>query len=182
MAWNRFPRHEHSIVQTGADVKAAWLSAMCWRAAVLLLQSKQAGSTKGKMVTPGRLELPTRSLGNCCSIHLSYGATCYNSLTMNELFLRFDTVFDCAILLVTNLVISSFSHRVDFSPFFFVERLVTETGTSRSTAARLCSGARCAYRIVIWMLLCPNSSPTMRRSTPAITSLLANVCRLQCQE
>ena len=27
------------------------------------------------MVTPGRLELPTRSLGNCCSIHLSYGAT-----------------------------------------------------------------------------------------------------------
>jgi len=26
------------------------------------------------MVTPGRLELPTRSLGNCCSIHLSYGA------------------------------------------------------------------------------------------------------------
>ena len=27
------------------------------------------------MVTPGRLELPTNSLGNCCSIHLSYGAT-----------------------------------------------------------------------------------------------------------
>ena len=26
-------------------------------------------------MTPGRLELPTRSLGNCCSIHLSYGAT-----------------------------------------------------------------------------------------------------------
>jgi hypothetical protein len=26
-------------------------------------------------VTPGRLELPTNSLGNCCSIHLSYGAT-----------------------------------------------------------------------------------------------------------
>lgn len=26
------------------------------------------------MVTPGRFELPTRSLGNCCSIHLSYGA------------------------------------------------------------------------------------------------------------
>ena len=33
-----------------------------------------AGSQNG-MVTPGRLELPTRSLGNCCSIHLSYGAT-----------------------------------------------------------------------------------------------------------
>ena len=30
---------------------------------------------KKNMVTPGRLELPTRSLGNCCSIHLSYGAT-----------------------------------------------------------------------------------------------------------
>ena len=27
-----------------------------------------------EVVTPGRLELPTRSLGNCCSIHLSYGA------------------------------------------------------------------------------------------------------------
>ena len=27
------------------------------------------------LVTPGRFELPTRSLGNCCSIHLSYGAT-----------------------------------------------------------------------------------------------------------
>jgi hypothetical protein len=30
---------------------------------------------EGRLVTPGRLELPTRSLGNCCSIHLSYGAT-----------------------------------------------------------------------------------------------------------
>jgi integrase-like protein len=29
----------------------------------------------GQVVTPGRFELPTRSLGNCCSIHLSYGAT-----------------------------------------------------------------------------------------------------------
>jgi hypothetical protein len=26
------------------------------------------------MEAPGRVELPTRSLGNCCSIHLSYGA------------------------------------------------------------------------------------------------------------
>jgi hypothetical protein len=33
------------------------------------------------MVTPGRFELPTRSLGNCCSIHLSYGATlCLNKI------------------------------------------------------------------------------------------------------
>ncbi len=28
-----------------------------------------------RMVTPGRLELPTNGLGNRCSIHLSYGAT-----------------------------------------------------------------------------------------------------------
>ena len=28
----------------------------------------------GAMEAPGRVELPTRSLGNCCSIHLSYGA------------------------------------------------------------------------------------------------------------
>jgi hypothetical protein len=26
----------------------------------------------GMMVGLGRVELPTRSLGNCCSIHLSY--------------------------------------------------------------------------------------------------------------
>ena len=39
----------------------------------------QAGSTWAEqMVTPGRLELPTNSLGNCCSIHLSYGAPCLN--------------------------------------------------------------------------------------------------------
>src|SRR6202167_3205798 len=29
-----------------------------------------------RMVTPARLELPTCGLGNRCSIHLSYGATC----------------------------------------------------------------------------------------------------------
>ena len=41
-------------------------------------EGKQAAADAGsqnRMVTPGRLELPTRSLGNCCSIHLSYGAT-----------------------------------------------------------------------------------------------------------
>ena len=27
------------------------------------------------MVGLGRVELPTRSLGNCCSIHLSYSPT-----------------------------------------------------------------------------------------------------------
>ena len=50
---------------------------------------------------------------------------------------------------------------------------------SLSTAARLCSGARCAYRIVIWMVLCPISAATVRMSTPAITRRLANVCRKQ---
>ena len=44
-------------------------------------QCMQIGSGRGEVVTPGRLELPTRSLGNCCSIHLSYGAT----FRMNEL-------------------------------------------------------------------------------------------------
>ena len=34
------------------------------------------------LVTPGRFELPTRSLGNCCSIHLSYGATCRNGVLL----------------------------------------------------------------------------------------------------
>ena len=37
------------------------------------------------MVTPGRFELPTRSLGNCCSIHLSYGATLFfNNIQYNS--------------------------------------------------------------------------------------------------
>ena len=34
--------------------------------------------------------------------------------------------------------------------------------------------------MTIWSVLCPSSSATVRRSTPAITSLLANVWRLQC--
>src|SRR3989442_4113866 len=29
----------------------------------------------GKVEAPGGVEPPTRSLGNCCSIHLSYGAS-----------------------------------------------------------------------------------------------------------
>jgi hypothetical protein len=37
-----------------------------------------------EMVTPGRLELPTRSLGNCCSIHLSYGATLESIFYMKQ--------------------------------------------------------------------------------------------------
>jgi hypothetical protein len=35
--------------------------------------------------------------------------------------------------------------------------------------------------MTIWSVLCPSSSATVRRSTPAITSLLAKVWRLQCQ-
>ena len=42
-----------------------------------------AAMQKG-MVTPGRLELPTRSLGNCCSIHLSYGATTQRDTMQNS--------------------------------------------------------------------------------------------------
>jgi hypothetical protein len=38
----------------------------------------------GKLVTPGRFELPTRSLGNCCSIHLSYGATVLGEARMTQ--------------------------------------------------------------------------------------------------
>ena len=30
-------------------------------------------NTPGALVGPGGLEPPTNSLGNCCSIHLSYG-------------------------------------------------------------------------------------------------------------
>ena len=47
--------------------------------------------------------------------------------------------------------------------------------TIASTAAALCSGARWAYLNVIAIDLCPSSSRTVLRSTPAITSLLANV-------
>ena len=53
--------------------------------------------------------------------------------------------------------------------------------TSRSTAEAWCSGARWEYRMTICSVLCPSSSATVRRSTPAITSLLAKVWRLQCQ-
>jgi hypothetical protein len=49
--------------------------------------------------------------------------------------------------------------------------------TSVSTAAALCSGARCAYRSVMATDLWPSNSQTVLRSTPAITRLLANVCR-----
>jgi hypothetical protein len=51
----------------------------------------------------------------------------------------------------------------------------------RSTAACLWFTLRCAYRFVLCAVRCPRSSPTVCKSTPAITSLLAKVCRLQCQ-
>jgi hypothetical protein len=35
------------------------------------------------MVAPGRVELPTFGLGNRCSIHLSYGAACWNSMILH---------------------------------------------------------------------------------------------------
>ena len=48
------------------------------------LGSRQADERCAKegVVTPGRLELPTRSLGNCCSIHLSYGAIVESPLSI----------------------------------------------------------------------------------------------------
>ncbi len=51
----------------------------------------------------------------------------------------------------------------------------------RSTAACLWFTLKCAYRLVICAVRCPRSSPTVCESSPAITSLLANVWRLQCQ-
>jgi hypothetical protein len=51
----------------------------------------------------------------------------------------------------------------------------------RSTAACLWFTLRCAYRFVICAARCPRSSPTVCKSTPAITSLLAKVCQLQSQ-
>ena len=53
----------------GGYVSQSWLSG------VRAQQIWGRGQFLRMMVTPGRLELPTRSLGNCCSIHLSYGAT-----------------------------------------------------------------------------------------------------------
>jgi hypothetical protein len=35
--------------------------------------------------------------------------------------------------------------------------------------------------MAIWSVLCPSNSATVRRCTPAITSLLAKVWHLQCQ-
>ena len=51
----------------------------------------------------------------------------------------------------------------------------------RATAAAVCSGARCAYRSVMVMVLCPSNSRTVFKSTPAMTNLLAKWCRRSCQ-
>jgi hypothetical protein len=69
------------------------------------------------------------------------------------------------------------------APTRFASRMITVAQaafrlfarTRVSTAAALCSGARCAYRSVIAIDLCPSNSRTVLRSTPAMTSLLANV-------
>jgi hypothetical protein len=57
-------------------------SPLCWKLLIIgMIVSRNASRLNGiltakfgQVVTPGRLELPTNSLGNCCSIHLSYGA------------------------------------------------------------------------------------------------------------
>ena len=54
------------------------------------------------MVTPGRLELPTRSLGNCCSIHLSYGATFCKLLLIINLLQFSGFVAESVFLLVAD--------------------------------------------------------------------------------
>jgi len=43
-------------------------------------------------------------------------------------------------------------------------------GLSCWTAASRCAGERCAYRCVIWIVLCSINSCTVARSTPAMTS------------
>jgi hypothetical protein len=44
-----------------------------------------------QLEAPGRVELPTRSLGNCCSIHLSYGALAhqFTNLRRNDVAIIF---------------------------------------------------------------------------------------------
>ena len=59
--------------------------------------------------------------------------------------------------------------------------LGTFDDASRSIAAIVCSGARCEYRIVMAIVLCPAIAITVRRSTPAITKRLIHVCRSVCQ-
>jgi hypothetical protein len=53
--------------------------------------------------------------------------------------------------------------------------------TKRSTADAWCSEARSEHRTIIWTVPYPGSSAAVRRSTWAMTSLPANVRRLQCQ-
>ena len=46
-----------------------------------------------------------------------------------------------------------------------------------ATAARMFSGAKCAYRSVILIVLCPSKSRISVSATPAVTSHAAQVCR-----
>ena len=91
-------------------------------------QADELNALEEGVVTPGRLELPTRSLGNCCSIHLSYGATSYNLFIFNALVDSIGCFADFRLLLIANLVTNSF-------PPFDAD---SAGATSRSTAARLC--------------------------------------------
>ena len=71
-----------------------------------------------------------------------------------------------------------------FVPVAILRPLCTETDPGRtrvSCACNLCVGARWAYLAVIAIVLCPMSSCTVFKSTPAITNLLANVCPSVCQ-
>src|ERR1035437_4961647 len=75
MQGSRCGMEQTSIPSTFID-GAAWRSQNVRSKEVYRITKKfyRAAMQEG-MVTPGRLELPTRSSGNCCSIHLSYGAT-----------------------------------------------------------------------------------------------------------
>src|ERR1700748_1158671 len=69
------PPHPNKKTQTEKNNKA--LRILTPRATFLHLLQRNKGPVlhvPDVKVTPGRLELPTNSLGNCCSIHLSYGA------------------------------------------------------------------------------------------------------------
>ena len=72
-AMERFSMTSTFIARLGREVKASDSAALEFKVPpCFIVRLKDLWEI---MVTPGRLELPTRSLGNCCSIHLSYGAT-----------------------------------------------------------------------------------------------------------
>src|SRR6202522_997802 len=66
-----------------------------------------------------------------------------------------------------------------FCPLLAVSMALTPP-EARSTAPCLCFRLRSAFGLVISAVRRPRSSPTVYKSTPAITSLPAKVWRLQC--